>query len=167
MFSVSVLQTLMSLCSHISIHTTTAQASPLINFALQFKKAYHNFPVSFASAPRAHKKAYLYWTPLPEIIFQREDIICTLLVSKACQHSRESTNIKVTQDQEDTSKRAMNYFGIFRCFYFCLLTPHSVTLCQATCGMHFNWVLHVSHFRLTLPVFQHVVRASQRKEWKI
>lgn len=68
-------QALMSLCSHISIHATSAQAAALINFALPFKKAYHNFPIRFTSAPGGHEKPYLYWSPLPEIVFQREDII--------------------------------------------------------------------------------------------
>lgn len=71
MLPASVFQALMSLCSHISIHATTAQASPLINFALQFKKAYHNFPVSLASAPRAHKKGLFILNPSPWNYFSK------------------------------------------------------------------------------------------------
>lgn len=40
--------------------------------AIQKKK---KLITSFTSALGAHKKAYLYWSPLPEIVFQREDII--------------------------------------------------------------------------------------------
>lgn len=104
---VCVCQALMSLCSHISIHATTTQASPLINFALQFKKkkkAYHKFPISFTWAPGAHKTAYLYWSPLPEIVFQRNDIILCPSSIKGLSALQRPTNIKVTQEQEDTSK---------------------------------------------------------------
>lgn len=97
----------MSLCSHISIHATTAQAPPLINFALPFKKAYHKLPISFTSAPGAHEKAYLYWSPLPEIVFQREDIIlCPSSIKGSSDLQRvnqyESNRSKRTHRREQT-----------------------------------------------------------------
>lgn len=33
----------------------------------------------------------------------------------------------------------MNYFKMFGPSYICLLNLNSVTLCQAACGLPFNW----------------------------
>lgn len=93
---VCVHHALMSLCSHISIHATTAQAPLLINFALPFKKPYQKFPIRF-NRPLVHIKRPIYTDPLSlKLFFKGKILFCALLVSKACQHSRESTtNIKV------------------------------------------------------------------------
>lgn len=147
---------------------------PLINFALPFKKAYRKFPISFTSAPGAHKKAYLYWSPLPEIVFQREDIILcpsSIKGSSALQrlNQYQSNTGARGHIQESVSNKntfSMNYFGVFGRSYFCLPNLNSVTSCQATCGLPFNWVWHVSHLRLTLPVYKHGVHPSLRKLWK-
>lgn len=177
-----VCQALMSLCSHISIHATTAWAPPLINFALPFKKAYHKFPIRFTSAPGVHKKAYLYWSPLPEIVFQREDIsLCPSRIkgSSALQrvnHIYQSNTGARRHIEQSVSgavgvnKRthlAWTTLGCLDALIFVYWILDSVTFCQATPGLPFNWVWHVSRLRLTLPMYKHAVHPSQRKLWKI
>lgn len=151
--------------------------SSILHCHLKKKKPITTSP-SDSHRALAHIKRPIYTDPLSLKLFFKGKILFCALVSKARQHSRESTvYIKVTQEQEDTSKRvwvrgkdntfSMNYFGMFGCSYFCLPKLNSVTLCQATPGLPFNWVWHVSHLRLTLPMYKHGVHPSQRKLWKI
>lgn len=160
--------------------STRQQPKPLHSSILHchLKKPITSSP-SDSHRPLVHIKRPIYTDPLSlKLFFKGKILFCALLVSKARQHSRESTTyIKVTQEQEDTLKRvwaekkdntfSMNYFGMFGCSYFCLLNLNSVTLCQATPRLPFNWVWHVSHLRLTLPMYKHGVHPSQRKLWKI
>ena len=57
--------------------------------------------------PLVHIKRPIYTDPLSlKLFFKGKILVCALLVSKARQHSRESTTyIKVTQEQEDTLNR--------------------------------------------------------------
>lgn len=120
------------------------------------KKPITNSP-SVSHRPLVHMKRPIYTDPLSlKLFFKGKILFCALLVSKARQTSRESTNMKVTgarghiEESKHTHTHtrmpthtltfSLNYFGMFGCSYFCLLNLNSVTLCQATCSVPFNWV---------------------------
>lgn len=88
--------------------STWQQPKPLHSSILHchFKKPITSSP-SDSHRPLVHIKRPIYTDPLSlKLFFKGKILVCALLVSKARQHSRESTTyIKVTQEQEDTSNR--------------------------------------------------------------
>lgn len=146
--------------------STRQQPGPLHSSILHchLKKAYHKFPVRFTSAPGGHKKAYLYWSRLPEIVFQREDIsLCpfTIKGSPALQranqiyqsnpgagrHAEQSPGIEGVAKIK--AHLAWTTLGCLAPLIFVYWITNSVTCCQATPRPPFNWRWHVSHRGLT------------------
>lgn len=87
--------------------STRQQPRPLHSSILHchLKKPITSSP-SDSHRPLVHIKRPIYTDPLSlKLFFKGKILFCALLVSKARQHSRESTTyIKVSQEQKDTSK---------------------------------------------------------------
>lgn len=164
--------------------STRQQPGPLHSSILHchLKKAYHKFPIRFTSAPGVHKKSYLYWSWLPEIVFQREDISLwpfTIKGSPALQrtnqiyqsnpgagrHIEQSLGIEAVEKIK--AHLAWTTLGCLAPLIFVYWITYSVTCCQATLRPPCNWRWHVSHCGLTSPMYKHGVRPSRRMLWRI